>query len=82
MSVAVLILFFTLALAHYTFTRQWLILGAFTIIFTITLLALIHPKIQKLQLYHRGILDGTMLLQGILILGCYFIRLYFNLYVI
>jgi 4-hydroxybenzoate polyprenyltransferase len=77
-SVGVLVLFFTMALAHYIFTRQWLILGSFTIIFTITLLALIHPKIQKLQFYHSGILDGTMLFQGLLILGCYIIQLYFN----
>jgi 4-hydroxybenzoate polyprenyltransferase len=78
MAVAVLVLFFALALAHYIYTRQWLILSAFTILFMLTLLALIHPKIQNLALYHKGVLDGTMSLQGILIFGCYLIRPFFN----
>ena len=77
-SISALVLFLTIAVFHYLITNQWIIISAFTISFLTTIVFLINERIRNLPLYYYGILDGTMLLQGVLVLGLYFINLIFQ----
>ncbi len=69
-----LTLFVIIALVHYSITKQHFILLAFILSYLSTLYFLISKKIQSIPLYYYGILDGTMLLQGILVLCFYLIN--------
>ena len=72
-----MILFFAIAVVHYSITKQWFIIGAFSVSFCTTIIFIVNKKIQNLPLYHYGILDGTMLLQGILVILFYYINIFF-----
>jgi 4-hydroxybenzoate polyprenyltransferase len=74
---AVLFLFLVMIVQHYKNTAtDWLIyplaLSAAT-----TFLFLNNKKLKSNSLYHYGILDGTLLLQGLLVLGMYYLRTLF-----
>lgn len=73
LSITALVLFFALAVIHYTITNQWFLIFAFSISFITTMIFLSSKKIRRMPLYYYGILDGTMLLQGILVIGFYYI---------
>lgn len=77
-SITTLVLFLTISNFHYLNTNQLQILGAFAISFLTTIICLINKRIKNLPLYYYGVLDGTMLLQGVLVLAFYFINLYFQ----
>lgn len=69
-----LLLFFLISAVHFQTRNESYITGALTISAISTYFFLWSPKIRKLPEYHYGILDGTMLLQGLLVITFY----YFN----
>lgn len=64
------LLFLIISLLHY-YTSAFFILLAFVLSAISTLFFLNSKSLQKWSFYHYGILDGTMLLQGILVWICY-----------
>lgn len=58
---------------HYTFTNQVFIIWALFVSILTTVVFLLVSRIQRLPFYHYGILDGTMFLQGLLVVGFYLI---------
>ena len=72
----VLLLFTFLCLLHYTSTPLWWLNGTFIISATTTFIFINSKKLQVKNLYHYGILDGTMLLQGALALVCFYLKIY------
>ncbi|MBV5314474.1 MAG: UbiA family prenyltransferase [Prolixibacteraceae bacterium] len=68
-----LILFFLISALHYPFTNQWYIIVATGISAITTYLFIGSTTFRKLNMYHYEILDGTMLLQSLLVLGLYFV---------
>ncbi|MBC7383338.1 MAG: UbiA family prenyltransferase [Bacteroidia bacterium] len=70
-----IVLFVIISTIHYLKTGSTGILFAFIISAFSTLLFLNNKKIRLLPYYHYGILDGTMLLQGLLVYLFYFIEI-------
>ncbi|MBL7825416.1 MAG: hypothetical protein JNJ57_02220, partial [Saprospiraceae bacterium] len=68
-----LALFFIVSVVHYTWSRQYEIIAAFSISFASTWIFLSSATIKRHRLYYEGILDGTLFLQGLLVLACYFL---------
>ena len=75
MSVTALVLFFTIAVCHYAVTNQLLVASAFAVSFLTTIVFISSHKIRKMPLYYYGILDGTMLLQGVLVIALHYISI-------
>lgn len=73
----VLLLFMILCLFHYANTPLWWLNGAFIISAITTFIFINSKKLQVKHLYHYGILDGTMLLQGALALLFFYLKTYF-----
>ncbi len=69
-----LLLFILISAMHYLSHNDWDLMSAMGISTITTFIFLKSEKIRKLTFYHYGILDGTMLLQGLLVLLFY----YFN----
>lgn len=67
------VLFLIVSLLHY-YDSAYFILLAFILSAISTLFFLNSKILQKSSFYHYGILDGTMLLQGILVWICYFLN--------
>jgi 4-hydroxybenzoate polyprenyltransferase len=66
------IIIFTFATCiRYTLTYEWHFIPAFLISGLSTLYFISDKKIRRLDNYHYGVLDGTMALQGILVLICW-----------
>ncbi|MGE0567566.1 MAG: UbiA family prenyltransferase [Bacteroidia bacterium] len=78
LSLRILILFFVITVIHYCITDQWILVNAFTISFLATIIFLRNEKIRSMPLYYYGILDGTLLLQGFLVIVSYYINLIFS----
>ncbi len=73
-----LVLFIAVCILHYnTFNLMWLNC-AFSLSAVSTLFFMNNKKLQSHPYYHYGILDGTLLLQGILVLTAYYIQFIFN----
>ena len=72
-----LLLFWLISLVHYQPLNYWFALVALSISALSTFIFLKSEKIRRLPLYHYGILDGTMLLQGLLVLLFYYIQTMF-----
>lgn len=70
-----LMLFIIISTIHYNFTNQPFLVLSFSISALTTIIFLTVNKIRNLPLYHYGILDGTMLLQGVLVLCFYQLNL-------
>ncbi len=70
-SVLTLVAFILLTTIHYGSSDQRFLVFAFAISAISTIWFITDKRIQQLPLYHYGILDGTMLLQGVLVLGAY-----------
>lgn len=68
-----LFIFFLISFFHYQIQNSWFIIGALSISTLTTFLFLNEKKIKKLNYFHYGILDGTMLLQGLLVLAFYYL---------
>ncbi len=76
----VLVLFTLLCTAHYQHTHFVLIIVAFILSAISTFFFINNKKMQVKHFYHYGILDGTMLLQGLLVLGFYYLDMFFTHY--
>jgi 4-hydroxybenzoate polyprenyltransferase len=70
---AAMFLFITLCSLHYGYLHQFHFEAAFLISGLSTLYFLNSKRIRKLPDYHYGVLDGTMALQGLLVLAFYFL---------
>lgn len=81
LSIGILILFFVITAVHYFITNQWMLLNAFSTSFLTTIVFLSNKKIRSTPLYHYGILDGTLLLQGLLVVAFYYFNLIFHAHV-
>lgn len=69
-----LALFMTVCILHYnSFNLMWLNC-AFSLSAVSTLFFMNNKKLQTNQYYHYGILDGTLLLQGLFVLAGYFLH--------
>jgi 4-hydroxybenzoate polyprenyltransferase len=73
-----LLLFWLVSFAHYQPLNYWFAIVALSISALTTFVFLKSEKIRRLPLYHYGILDGTMLLQGLLVLLFYYIQTMFR----
>ncbi len=71
-SYILLLIFFIIALVHY---HNWYMIIALAISTITTMIFLGAKKIKMLTHYHYGIIDGTMLLQGLLVLAFYYISI-------
>ncbi len=72
LSLLLICLFLILSLVHYIQTQQYFILLAMSISAIMTIGFLFHQKTRNLSFYHKLILDGTLLFQGILTLLFYY----------
>jgi 4-hydroxybenzoate polyprenyltransferase len=70
-----IILFLGLCICHYTTQSSRFLLPAFIISALSTFIFINNKKVQKLYYYHYGVLDGTMMLQGLLVIVCYYLSL-------
>ena len=68
-----LFIFFLISFFHYQIQNYNSIIGALSISTLTTLLFLNVNKFKKLTYFYYGILDGTMLLQGLLVLLFYYL---------
>jgi 4-hydroxybenzoate polyprenyltransferase len=73
-----LFLFLLISFVHYSFTNQLFLFLAFAVSCLTTLIFLIDKNTKRLPLYYYGILDGTMLLQGLLVIGFYQLNMLFQ----
>jgi 4-hydroxybenzoate polyprenyltransferase len=73
---AILLLIFSLLISviQYGLTMQWYLLAAMVLSVISTIIFILYKKMNNEMLYHYGILDGTMLLQGFLIIISIFIK--------
>ena len=76
LSYIVLLISFSISFLHYQSQNLMYIVYALGISSLSTLIFLFHKKIRNSQYYHYGILDGTMLLQGLLVLLFYSFKHY------
>jgi 4-hydroxybenzoate polyprenyltransferase len=72
LSYLLLLSFLLISVIHYQFRNEWYISGAIGISVLTTYAFLKFPYFKNSNYYHYGILDGTMLLQGMLVLIFYF----------
>ncbi|HSH64280.1 MAG TPA: UbiA family prenyltransferase [Bacteroidia bacterium] len=73
-----LFIFFLISFFHYQMLNRWFIILPLSISTLTTFLFLNSKKIKNLPYYHYGILDGTMFLQGLLVLVFYYLNVNFN----
>lgn len=69
-----LLIFIIICIIHYANSEQLYILIAMILSGLSSFIFLYSDKIRRIKFYHYGILDGTMLLQGLLILGLGFLK--------
>jgi len=72
-----LIIFFLISFIHYQQLNYWFIIFPLLISTFTTFFFLYSKKIRNLPFYHYGILDGTMFLQGLLVLVSYYVKIFF-----
>jgi 4-hydroxybenzoate polyprenyltransferase len=70
-----LLLFLLLAVIHYQSMNVAFLLPAYIISALSTLLIINYRRLQKATWYHTGLLDGTMLFQGLIICFFYYLHL-------
>lgn len=63
-----IILFGAISIIHYAALHQWMVCIPLLISALTTYFFLSNQKMKKLEYYHYGLLDGTMLLQGVLVI--------------
>ncbi len=69
-----IIIFFILCLFHYVGQNQIFLLPAYFLSALSTLYFINSDKIRQLSFYHYGVLDGTILLQGLLIVAASYFK--------
>lgn len=69
-----IVVFTFLSVFHYSYLKEPFIVIALVISAISTLLFLKWDSAKKLPLYHYAILDGTMLLQGVLVVGSNYLQ--------
>ncbi|HLN74828.1 MAG TPA: UbiA family prenyltransferase [Prolixibacteraceae bacterium] len=69
-----LLLFMLLCLYHYSASNEGFLLMALILSALTTLFFINNQELKKMAYYHYGLLDGTMLLQGLLVLLFYFTK--------
>jgi len=74
MSYASVLLFLAISLFHYSMLNQAFIAMAMVISAISTFIFLKWDKAKRSSLYHYAILDGTILLQGLLVIGFWFLQ--------
>lgn len=75
LAVLMLFLFMAITCIHYAATRQIFAIPAFVLSGLSTLFFIAAKKIKAVKHYHYFVLDGTMLLQGVLVcLGYYLVK--------
>jgi 4-hydroxybenzoate polyprenyltransferase len=67
-----LLVFFLISFFHYELRNDWFIIGAFGTSALTTCLFISQKTFRKLNWYYSGILDGTMILQGLLVMTFYY----------
>jgi 4-hydroxybenzoate polyprenyltransferase len=67
-----LLVFFLISFFHYQLRNDWFIIGAFGISALTTFLVIGQKTFRKRCWYYSGILDGTMVFQGLLVLAFYY----------
>ncbi|TSJ38952.1 UbiA family prenyltransferase [Fluviicola chungangensis] len=72
-----LFIFFLISFVHYHQLKYWYIIFPLGISTLTTFIFLNSEKIRNLPFYHYGILDGTMSLQGLLVLVFYYVKIIF-----
>lgn len=70
-----LLIFIIICIIHYANSEQIYILIAMFLSGLSTFVFLYSDKLRTFKFYHYGILDGTMLLQGLLVLGAYYLMI-------
>ncbi len=70
--------FLIVSFFHYQMLNHWFIILPLSISALTTFIFLNSKKIRHVTYYHYGILDGTMLLQGLLVLVFYYLAMNFN----
>ena len=70
----VLYSFTFLCLLHYSNAKSYWLNVAFILSAATTFIFINNKKLQVKQFYHYGILDGALLLQGTLVLLCYYLK--------
>jgi 4-hydroxybenzoate polyprenyltransferase len=70
-----LLMFFIIAMIHYSASNNYYIAGAVGLSALTTFVFIKIRALRNLPYFHYGILDGTMLLQGILVLVFYYVRM-------
>ena len=73
-----LFVFFIISFFHYQMLDYWFIILPLSISALTTVIFLNSKKIRNVTYYHYGILDGTMLLQGLLVLVFYYLNINFK----
>ncbi len=73
LSILILVVLLVWTVGRYSFLQQWGIALAYAISGLTTLQFLTNKRIQKWSLYHYGALDGTLLIQGILMIILYYL---------
>jgi 4-hydroxybenzoate polyprenyltransferase len=69
-----LLISFLISCFHYRMQTEWFVIEALTISSITTYLFLKLQFFRKLNRFYYPILDGTLILQGILVLGFYFLN--------
>lgn len=77
-SYAALLGFTGLVLFHYSWQKEWPIILPIIMTALITFFFLQSSRIRTKPFYHYGYLDGTMLLQGLLVMLFYYLNLLYN----
>ena len=68
-----LVVFWVVSTIHYMVMGQVFLVFAYSLTFAVTMVCLLNRKIQKYPLYHYAVLDGTMLLFGLLVIGFHYL---------
>jgi len=74
LSYLLLLIFLSISVFHYAPEKEWTILTALSLSGITSCFFLSMNYFRNLNFYHYGILDGTMLLQGLLVLLFYFLK--------
>lgn len=69
-----LLFFFLITIIHNIILNYQFIIWAFGISALTTFIFLQNKRIKNLNYYYYGILDGTILLQGLLVMVCYYLK--------
>jgi len=70
--------FIALVLLHYSWQKDWSIILPLLMNALITFFLLQSSRMRAQPFYHYGYLDGTMLLQGLLVMVFYYLNLVYN----